>query len=180
MAFFLSTKGQIHPYKFTYLEGKFAKLRLQPTIIHNAETVAAPKVSSLEDKDFYAIDVMNKPVFTMPHSALLKEIREEMKKRNIRHVPLLENKKLAGIVSDRDLLKVDLSGPFLFLKGHDIMATILVVTDEETPLAHIAKVLIEEKISALPVIDKTHQFLVGFISRTDILKAVISNRLVLR
>ena len=86
---------------------------------------------------------------------------------------------IIGMISDRDLLKVELAGTFLYLKAEDIMTTVLVVAEEETPLAHIARVLLEEKISALPIIDKSHK-LVGMISRSDILKAVVYNRLVLK
>jgi len=72
-----------------------------------------------------------------------------------------------------------MSGTFPFLKAANIMSTVLIVALDETPLAHIARVLMEEKISCLPVID-SNQLLVGMISRTDILRAVVYNRLVLK
>lgn len=179
MAFFLSTNGQLHPYQFRYLEGDFETARMERTEIHSEFSKKMPRTLPVEQKDFFAIDIMNRPVFSMPVDSLLEKIRNEMKAHNIRHVPLMKDHKLLGMISDRDLLKVDLSGTFSFLKAEDIMTTVLVVAEEETPLAHIARVLMEEKISALPVIDKNHK-LVGMISRTDILKAVVYNRLVLK
>ncbi|MBP9680542.1 MAG: CBS domain-containing protein [Bacteriovorax sp.] len=179
MAFFLSTKGLLHPYHFKYLEGDFEKARLERTEIHSDSSRKTLRTLPLEKKDFFAIDIMNRPVFSMPIDSLLISVREEMKKRQFRHIPILKNHKIIGMISDRDLLKVDLSGTFSFLKVEDIMTTVLIVAEEETPLAHIARVLMEEKISALPIIDKTHS-LVGMISRTDILKAVVYNHLVLK
>ena len=179
MAFYLSTKGQLHPYTFKYLEGEFEKVRMERTEIHSEFSKKIPKALPLDQKEFFAIDVMNKPVLSQPVDALLGIIREEMKKHGVRHIPLVKNHMIIGMISDRDLLKVELAGTFLFLKAEDIMTTVLVVAEEETPLAHIARVLLEEKISALPIINKEHK-LVGMISRTDILKAVVYNRLILK
>ncbi len=116
------------------------------------------------------------------HDALRIEelkIREDMKIHGIRHIPLTKDQLLYGMISDRDLLKFETSGTFSYLKAEDVMTTVLFVAEEDTPLAHIARVLLEEKISALPIINKDHK-LVGMISRTDILKAVVYNRLVLK
>lgn len=179
MAFFLATNGQLRPYQFKYLEGEYERARLEPTEIHSELEKKVPRPVLKDKKEFFSIDVMNKPVFTLPAGSLLSGIREEMKKHGIRHVPLVKENKLMGMVSDRDLLKVESSGTFYYLKADSIMSTVIVVADEETPLAHIARVLLEEKISAIPIIDESHH-LSGMITRTDILKAVIYNRLVLK
>lgn len=179
MSFYLSTKGQLHPYQFRYLEGEYEKARLERTLIHSETAIKTPQTLPLNQKEFFAIEVMQNPVFSLPLDSLLERVRDEMKTRNIRHVPIVKDHKLIGMISDRDLLRVDLSGTFLFLKAEDIMTTVLVVAEEETPLAHVARVLMEEKLSALPIIDKSHK-LVGIISRTDILRAVVYNRLVLK
>lgn len=178
MAFYLLTNGHLHPYQFKYLEGAFEKARLERTQVH---TEPRDFVSTLPEnkKDFYAIDVMNKPVHSLSADSLLSEVQNEMKKYQIRHIPITHEHKIRGIISDRDLLKVEVSGTFYFLKAADVMTTVLVVAHEETPLAHVARVLLEEKISALPIIDKQHH-LVGMISRSDILRAVVYNRLILR
>lgn len=179
MAFYLSTKGQLHPYQFKYLEGAFESARLERTEIHSESSKNVPRTLPMEQVDFFAIDVMNKPVLSLPVASLLEKVRHHMKSHGVRHIPLIQGEKLIGMISDRDLLKVESAGTFHFLKAEDIMTTILIVAEEETPLAHVARVLLEEKISALPIIDKAHN-LVGMISRTDILKAVVYNRLVLK
>ena len=177
MAFFLSTKGQIHPYHFKYLKGDFEKARLERTEIHNHHKF--PESLRPEQTDFFAIDIMAKPALSLSPTSSLFDVRKLMSEKNIRHIPILFQNKILGMISDRDLLKVDLSGTFPFMKAEDIMSTVLIVALDETPLAHVARVLMEEKISGLPIIDKNN-FLVGMISRTDILRAVVYNRLVIK
>jgi CBS domain-containing protein len=143
---------------------------MERTEIHTEFSKKIPKTLPLDQVDFFAIDVMNKPVLSKSIDSHLDEIRDLMKKHNIRHVPLIKDHMITGMISDRDLLKVELAGTFLYLKAEDIMTTVLVVAEEETPLAHIARVLLE---------DKSHK-LVGMISRSDILRAVVYNRLVLK
>ena len=181
MSFFMSTKGVLHPYQFRYLLGDFEKARLEPTLI------SGPSQKNNENKNndkkvektFFAIDVMTSPVKTLPVEAKLEQVRDLMKESGIRHIPITAHNKFIGMISDRDLLKLDMSGTFSFLKAIDAMNTLVIVALDETPLAHVARVLLEEKISALPVINKDHH-LVGIISRSDILKVVIYNKLVLK
>ena len=177
MSFFLSTKGHLHPYNFHYLQGDFEKARLERTLVHGEQKLPA----TLEESkvDFFAIDVMAKPPLVKSSTSTLSEVKTLMSDKGIRHVPIVENHKVLGMISDRDLLKVDLSSSFAFLKAEDVMSTVLILAHEDTPLAHIARVLLEEKLSCLPVIDSAHK-IVGMISRTDILRAVVYNRLVIK
>ncbi|MDO9180930.1 MAG: CBS domain-containing protein [Bacteriovorax sp.] len=176
MAFFLSTNGQIHPYNFKYLEGEFEHVRLERTEIHSELSKKMPKKQTLAQKESFAINIMNHPVFSLSVNSSLVEIQKLMRDKKIRHIPLTDEQKFIGMISDRDLLKVEDSGTFIFLKAKNIMTTVVVLVEEETPVIHIARVLLEENLSALPVIDKSHK-VVGMISRTDILKAVMNNRL---
>lgn len=180
MAFYLSTKGQLHPYHFKYLEGVMSTYRFDKTAIHSelpsATSHLIPKAHV--HKEFYALDIMSKNVTTSTIEIPLSSIRDEMKKRDIRHIPIVNDSKIVGIISDRDLLKVEASDSFNDLKAESVMSSILILAEDNTPLSHVAQVLINEKISSIPIIDQS-QNLVGIISRTDVLKAIVSNRLVL-
>ena len=174
----MSTNGQLHPYNFEYLKGVVKKNRLEKTVIHS-ETSTIPRTQSKERPvDFYAIDIMTSHLTTEPPETSIKIIKEKMMVLGAHHIPIVQNFKLLGLISDRDLLKIDQSSTFYFLKATDVMTTVLVVCDEDTPIEHIAKVLLEERISCLPVVDKNHK-LTGLITRTDILRVVIENRLIL-
>lgn len=179
MSFYMSTNGQLHPYNFNYLEGGFPKPRLEKTAIHS-EVKKETQAPRLEKQiDFYAINVMTTSIVTEDPNTSLDKIKELMKKFGMHHIPISSDNKLLGIISDRDLLKINKISTFYFLRAKNIMTTVLIVCDEETPLSHIAKVLLEEKISCLPVINKDKK-LTGIISRSDILRTIIENRLVLQ
>lgn len=174
----MSTNGQLHPYNFEYLEGVVKRPRLEKTVIHG-EVKTSPRVSV--DKmpvDFYAHNIMTSNLISEPPETSIKIIKEKMTLLGAHHIPIVQNFRLLGVISDRDLLKIDQSSTFYFLKATDIMTTVLVVCDEDTPIEHLAKVLLEEKINCLPVVDKDHK-LTGMITRSDILRVVIENRLIL-
>jgi CBS-domain-containing membrane protein len=179
MSFFLSTNGQIHPYQFAYLAGEFEKARLEKTQVHSAIKLNNQMPLSDSQKDFYAIDIMSRDIFTASSQTKIEFIRYEMKQRNIRHIPVIDNGIIKGVISDRDLLKVNQAGTFFFMKAKHIMSNVLVLASEETPLAHIARVFLEEKISAIPIIDR-NQKLTGIITNSDILKAIVYNRLIMK
>ena len=117
-----------------------------------------------------------KDVFT-----LLREMALE-----IHHLPVLEEGKLVGILSDHDvwramaLDKVDkITNPAQqhirlvedFNAGR-IMHRQVVTTSPESTLAEAARLMLEHKIGCAPVLDD--ETLVGIITETDILKACVS------
>ena len=179
MPFYLATKGTLHPHDFRYLAGDYEKARMEPTIVPGKIKELVKPIHPENKVDFFAIDIMSKMVKTLNSKSSLSDVRSLMQIENIRHVPIVENHKFMGMISDRDLLKLDMAGTFTFLKAEEVMNTLIVVATEETPLAHIARVLLEEKISAIPIVnDKFH--LSGIVTISDILRTVIYNRLVLK
>ena len=48
---------------------------------------------------------MSKPLFTAFASTDIEKIEKEMRKRNIKYVPVVESGKLAGIVTLKDVIK---------------------------------------------------------------------------
>ncbi len=105
-----------------------------------------------------------------------------MKKSAIRHLLVTAGKKLLGIVSDRDFRLVRPS-PATSLsiyeihyllekqKVKEIMTKKVVTVEPETPIAEAARLLLNRRIGALPVLKGGE--LVGIISETDMLQALI-------
>lgn len=174
----MSTNGQLHPYNFEYLTDVVKKPRMEKTVIHSEHKRAHPIATNEKQIDFYALNVMTSELVTESPDTALNTIREKMKVLGAHHIPVVQNFRLIGLISDRDLLKIDQSSAFYFLKASDIMTTVLVVCDEDTPIEQLAKVLLVEKINCLPVIDKNHK-LIGVITRSDILRVIVENRLVM-
>lgn len=102
---------------------------------------------------------------------------------NIRHLPVVENNKLVGILSDRDLKKilgpkknfvVNPDGTTVKLstrKVKNIMRRGVITVEPEQRAADAAAIMAKRKIGALPVIHKNK--LVGIITATDILQAFV-------
>lgn len=102
---------------------------------------------------------------------------------NIRHLPVVENGKLVGIISDRDLKKVlgaktklaeSPQGTTVQIsqkKVKNIMRRKVVTIGPEQRSADAAAIMAKRKIGALPVLKK--EKLVGILTETDILKAFV-------
>lgn len=116
-------------------------------------------------------------------TSLIKAIRL-MKIHNIRRLPVLQDGHLVGIVTDRDLKEASPSKAtslevhelyYLLseLKVKDIMTPDPVVVHPEDTIEKAAVIMLEKKISGLPVMDE-HNNLVGIITETDIFKALVN------
>jgi acetoin utilization protein AcuB len=112
----------------------------------------------------------------------LQRVVELLRRRDIRSVPVLEDGRLIGIVTDRDVRQVAPAYP-LFREEEEIRrytenltVTAAMTADPMTiapdaPLVDAAKVLETYRISALPVVDGTE--LVGMLTVTDLLRVFV-------
>ena len=91
----------------------------------------------------------------------------------IRQAPVLENGKLAGIVTDRDLrlaVAETLSEPGLTIAS--VMTRDPVTVKESDLLRSAAKLISRNKFNALPVLSEAGE-LVGVLTTTDILNGLV-------
>ena len=121
------------------------------------------------------------PVTVAPNDSLQRVV-ELLRRRDIRAVPVIEDGKLIGIITDRDLRQVAPAYP-LFRDEDEIRrytenltVTAAMTADPmtvaiDTPLVEAAKILEIYRISSLPVLDK-HR-LVGILSVTDLLRVFV-------
>ncbi len=131
-----------------------------------------------------ARDIMTSPVTTLSITASLAEAWEMVKHQRFRHIPIQsQNGELVGILSDRDLSRGTVETALSGTKGAADLAEVtieklvshpvLVAALEATILA-IARVLLEERIGAIPVVSQD-QKLLGMITRSDILRVIVSH-----
>ena len=121
------------------------------------------------------------PATVAPNDSLQRVV-ELLRRRDIRSVPVLEDGRLIGIVTDRDVRQVAPAYP-LFREEVEIRrytenltVTAAMTADPMTiapdaPLIDAAKVLETYRISALPVVDGTE--LVGMLTVTDLLRVFV-------
>lgn len=121
------------------------------------------------------------PVTVEPNDSLQRVV-ELLRRRDIRAVPVVEDGRLIGIVTDRDVRQVAPAYP-LFRDEDEIRrytenltVTAAMTADPMTvavdaPLVEAAKILETYRISSLPVLDR-HR-LVGIISVMDLLRVFV-------
>jgi acetoin utilization protein AcuB len=127
-------------------------------------------------------DVMRTDVVTIRPDAAVQEAIELARTRGIRHLPVLQDGALVGIVSDRDLKRAlvpeaavrrlpgvrDLPAR---LTVADIMSRPVVTIGVTFAVEDAARVMVVERISALPVTDGAR--LVGIVTETDLLALLV-------
>ena len=109
------------------------------------------------------------PRTTSPHESLA-DAQEIMTREGMHQLPVVEHGTLVGMLSDRDL---HAHSGYLDRTKVDAAMTYGVITVTPTDTAqHAARLLIERKINALPVVDGDQ--LVGIVSKTDLLRLLVS------
>ena len=116
--------------------------------------------------------VMQRHVVSLGPDDSLREAYELMQEGGFRHIPIMDDDELVGIVSDRDVLlqatKEDgvVSVPDVALA--DVMTKDVMTCTTSARLADVADLMVEHKIDALPVTDGEGR-LVGIVTSTDLL-----------
>jgi acetoin utilization protein AcuB len=130
------------------------------------------------------VDVMTKNPLTVSPVETVGKADELMAENNIRQIPVVNDRELVGIVTDRDIrafLSDALSGEpdarekALGTNIRDIMTTEPLFLEPDDDLQDAVEILVEEKFGAIPVVDEA-EGLVGIVSYVDILR-VFLNRL---
>lgn len=83
----------------------------------------------------------------------LLEALELMKECNIRHLPVTQNDRLVGLVSERDLREVIALPQSSQLKLGDIMKTDLFIAKKTSLLKDVVRTMEEEKIGSVIVVN---------------------------
>lgn len=124
------------------------------------------KVFEKEHIPHLARDIMSENLKLLKETDSFIEAQNLLKKYNINHLPIINKEnRLIGMVSDRDLLKA--SDPTL--KISDFMTPEVLTCFEITRIQDISKIMLHERISAIPIINDSHE-LTGIVTKTDILR----------
>ena len=123
-------------------------------------------------------DAMTREVITLGPEASAAEAWAICQEMSIRHLPVVEEGRLIGLVSDRDLR--DVSPPrgsggerdtLGWVRMRDIMSTALVTIHPLDTIDHAAREIYERRIGCLPVVAEGQ--LVGIITSTDMMRIMI-------
>lgn len=117
-----------------------------------------------------ASQIMSSPVVSLDPQATLESARGLFRTHRFRHLPVVgESSKVIGILSDRDVLAIHDHS----LLVRDAMITHVLSAHPDTAIRHIAKIMFQERIGAMPIISTSGE-LEGIVTRSDILRTVVN------
>ena len=115
---------------------------------------------------------MTRDVVCLSPENLLDEAHELMREYNVRHVPVVDDEKLIGIISERDVLlraKLGDDGSIEVpaLPLYEVMTTDVITCRPDSLIADVAATMLEHRIGCLPVI--SNAVLVGLVTSSDLM-----------
>lgn len=131
-----------------------------------------------------ARDLMTPDVFTVTPDDDVLAAQELMYDKNIRHVLVVDDDGLlAGLVSDRDLLRRAVAAEELpltaqravlrTLKVRDVMTADVETVDVDDELATAAQLMLENKYGCLPVLEEG--LLAGILTEADFVRLAVDD-----
>lgn len=118
-----------------------------------------------------AREVMNKQLVTLSDTLSVEEAWEQIKNHDIKHYPIIGVEgKLLGLLSEGEILRHLQKGKKK--KLHEITKAETLCADPETELAEILDVFSNEKIEAVPIVDKKTK-VIGILTQNDLIQTMI-------
>jgi CBS domain-containing membrane protein len=131
-------------------------------------------------------DIMTRNVRTLREHDKLSDIAKQMGEYHFRHLPVEEDGKLVGLVSQRDLLRLtgnarertELAQKLgkkidEITSVEDLMHKDVRAVTPRTPLLQAAQMLLDTKAGCLPVVDTDHT-IIGIITEYDFVKLAVA------
>jgi acetoin utilization protein AcuB len=122
-----------------------------------------------------------KPV-TARSSTSIRRVLDLLGDADVRHIPVVDDGELVGIVSDRDL-RAFVSPPLAMLENpaelrermsqaiSTVMSSDVVTVTPETNVEEAIDLMLDQKVGAVPVVNDETRELVGIVSYMDVLRA---------
>ncbi|HXX29254.1 MAG TPA: CBS domain-containing protein [Myxococcaceae bacterium] len=112
-------------------------------------------------------------VVTVPPDLPLEAAHTLMLRRGVRHLPVVSGRRLAGIVSDRDILLASgrlKNGTYVYPARAvgEVMSLSPISAGPGTPVSEIAKTMVTAKIDCIPIITGENELL-GLVTSTDLM-----------
>jgi len=128
-------------------------------------------------------EIMTTEVITAGMDDTLGGIRKVLELHKCHHIPIVEDDKLMGIVSDRDILKglsptADLTIAdnralkTLKKKAHQIMTRHVTTISAADTIERAVAIFLEMNFSCLPVLGQSGELL-GIVTKTDLLERLV-------
>ncbi len=120
-----------------------------------------------------AMQAMTRNVVYIYEDDTLEVAQDIMKEWDIRHLPVVRDRVLVGILSDRDLLvhaEGSISNSKLSERSvRETMTKKPIVSCAGDSISHIAGLMVENKIDCVPIVEDDSHELIGLVTSTDLL-----------
>lgn len=128
--------------------------------------------------------IMTDHVMTVTPQDDLKEVVDLINKKKIRHVPVVENGHVVGMISRTDINRLTFSSLFEGQEGADeAVLTMLSISQVMThkprviqatqTIREVAEIFADEEFHALPVVNEEGK-IAGIVTTTDLIKYMLS------
>jgi CBS domain-containing protein len=142
-----------------------------------------PREVNMSHSDTTVKDIMTKTVSTLGRNDTLDLADDIMTLERIRHLPVLDEGRVVGVVSQRDLFRSALAAALGYgekaqkrllrtIRVKEVMSEPAITVSPEAPVKEATRLMLDRKIGCLPVVDG--HSLVGIVTETDVLRYVES------
>ncbi len=129
-------------------------------------------------------DIMTSPAMTIGPETTVPAAIELMKQQNIRHLPVVENGRLVGMISRGDLREASITASinadqyelhFMLnkLTVAKLMSRRVYTVTPDAFVVHAAELMTDNKIAGLPVVDERGG-VVGIVTESDLLRMLVT------
>ena len=127
--------------------------------------------------------IMTKKVLTLNTNDNLATAESLFKKNKIRHIPVVENDAIKGMLSYTDLLRISFADAvdenedtiettvYDMFSIEQVMVSNVISVKPDNTIKEVAEILAEKEFHALPVVDNDK--LVGIVTTTDLIKYLL-------
>lgn len=128
--------------------------------------------------------IMTKDVITLKKTDSLEAAEHLFKRHKIRHIPIVNNKVIIGMLSYTDLLRLSFADitnendnsadvmVYNMFSIEQVMKRSIVTVSSSNSIKEVAGILATREFHALPVVD--NNILVGIITTTDLIKYLLN------
>jgi acetoin utilization protein AcuB len=118
-------------------------------------------------------EIAQTDLITVTPEASLATILHLLNRKGVRHLLVVQDERLVGIISDRDVkcvlaLSSGIEGLDHYRTAEQIMTRDPITIVPTTPIEKAARLMLSARISALPVVEDTR--LIGIVTETDLLR----------
>lgn len=124
-------------------------------------------------------EIMSRKLVTLNVSDRLEDAKKIFEENSIRHIPIVDEKKIVGMLSYSDILKVGYADAtddeknieltvFDWFTIKQVMTKELYSVPSNSTVKEVARMLVDKEFHALPVVDDGE--LVGLVTSTDFIR----------